>query len=303
MIFLITGATGLVGNKIIDLCETQKIKVNFLSTSRSKLNKYNYAKGFYWNPAEGIIDANAFEGVTHIIHLAGAYVAKRWTPEYKKKIFDSRINTANILFETLSNIEHSVEYFISASATGIYPSSDIIYYNEDIDRNYKDFSADIVEKWEEMADKFKLLNLKVTKVRIGIVLSKKGGALPRFGKPIKYGLGTAFGTGKQWQSWIHISDLAHLFIYIAKKQLSGVYNATAPNPVTQQKLIETCAKVLKRPLWLPNIPEFIVKLIFGEMSELILSSHRVSSRRIQEKGFIFQYPTIEVAIKDIYKKK
>ena len=94
-----------------------------------------------------------------------------------------------------------------------------------------------------------------------------------------------------------------MFIYVAKKQLPGVYNATAPNPVTQQKLIETCAKVLKRPLWLPNIPEFIVKLIFGEMSELILSSHRVSSGRIQEKGFVFQYPTIEVAIKDIYKKK
>ena len=299
MAYLITGATGLVGEEILRLCEQQKIAVHYLTTRKSKIRQSRLLKGFYWNPKKNEIDLAAFKNVTHIIHLAGATVAKRWTPSYKKKILDSRIQTTNFLAETLKANSHSVTQFISASAIGIYPNSLTDFYSEDSKEVANNFLSQVVEAWESVTNQFEYLDIKVSKIRIGLVLSDRGGALPKMVAPIKLCVGAAFGKGTQWQSWIHVTDLARLFLFVAKNNLEGVYNATAPNPVTQYKLMKSCAEVLKKPFCFPNIPAFVPKLMFGEMSTLLLSSQRVCSKKIVESGFNFEFNTIQAATENI----
>ena len=300
MIYLITGATGLVGKEISNLCKTKGITVHYLTTSKNKIEKDENYKGFFWNPESGEIDINAFKGASKIIHLAGASVAKRWTTSYKKTILESRILTANLLHKTLSEIDHQVNHFISASAIGIYPSSFTEMYTEESRKEATDFLGKVVKAWEQAADSFSSLQIKVSKIRIGLVLSEKDGALPKIVAPIKSYAGAAFDSGKQWQSWIHVTDLAKVFIYISENELNGTYNAVAPNPVTQNKLIKVCAEQLDKPLLLPNIPKFAAKLLLGEMHHIVVDSQRVSSNKILSKGFSFQFPTIESAIANLY---
>jgi uncharacterized protein (TIGR01777 family) len=156
-----------------------------------------------------------------------------------------------------------------------------------------------VSAWEEKTGEFKTLGLRVSKVRIGLVMSDKGGALPEIAKPINYYAGAAFGSGEQWQSWIHIDDLVELFIYAAKYQITGVYNAVAPNPVTNTELTKSIAKQINKPLILPNVPSFVLKLMLGEMSTIVLSSQLVSSKKIVSKGFQFEYSYLKNALKDL----
>lgn len=299
MVYLVTGATGLVGQEILRLCELQKIAIHYLTTRKSKIKNTPLLKGFYWNPKKNQIDTQAFENVTCIIHLAGATVASRWTPSYKKKILDSRIVTANFLAETLKNNSHQVTQFISASAIGIYPDSLTDFYKENVNEVSTNFLGKVVEAWENVTDQFAYLNIKVAKIRIGIVLSNKGGALPKMLTPIKLCVGAPFGKGTQWQSWIHVTDLARLFLFVAKNKMEGVYNATAPNPVTQCKLMKTCAEILRKPFYFPNMSKFMTKLIFGEMSVLLLNSQRVCSMKIVDAGFNFEFNTIQAATENI----
>lgn len=302
MSYLITGATGLVGSEILKLCEQQNIVVHYLTTRKSEIKQTELLKGFYWNPAKKEVDVSAFEGVTCIIHLAGASVAKRWTSLYKNKILDSRIQSTNLIAETLKTIDHKITQFITASAIGIYNNSLTNFHKENSTDLATNFLGQVVKSWESIADQFKDSGIKVAKIRTGLVLSEKGGALYKLVNPIKMCVGSAFGKGSQWQSWIHLSDLARLFLYVSNNNLEGVYNATAPNPVTQSKLIKTCAEILEKPLWLPNIPNFMAKLIFGEMSIILLDSQRVCSKKIIDKGFNFSFNTIEAATKNLLKK-
>ena len=255
---LITGATGLIGSKISELCLDKGWSVNYLSTSKEKLQQKEDYKGFYWNPKVNEIDKACLDGVDVIIHLVGASIAKRWTNSYKKEILSSRVETTKMLYDLLKTNKNSVKSIISASAIGIYPSSSTNYYDE----SYKDvnnsFLGDIVQKWENAVDTFKDLNIDVTKLRIGIVLSSKSGALPKIVQPIKMGIGAAFGDGKQWQSWIHIDDLANMFLYALEKNISGVINAVAPNPVSNRELSKAVATHLNKPLILPDIPKMII---------------------------------------------
>lgn len=297
---LITGATGLVGNEIVKLCREKEILISYLTTSKSKIeNKENY-KGFYWNPNTGEIDENCFENVDVIIHLAGATIAKRWTKSYKKEILESRVKSTELIYNTLINIEHSVTQIISASAIGVYPDSQTNYYNEDYKTQTEDsFLTKVVHVWEQEVEAFKKLDIAVAKVRIGLVLSEKGGALPQIIKPAKIGLAAAFGTGKQWQSWIHITDLARLFLYILKYHLTGVFNAVAPNAVTNRELTKTVTKILEVPYFMPNIPKVLMKLVLGEMHILLFESQRVSSKKIENKGFNFKFNYLEPALVDL----
>lgn len=298
---LITGATGMIGQELVTLLHQNNVKVNYLSTSKDKLvSKDNY-KGFYWNPTTNEIDINAFDGVSVIYHLAGATVAKRWTSSYKEEILDSRTIPTRLLFSTLQNNPNQVKQVISASAIGIYPDSLGAIYNEENKGVDNSFLGEVVQKWEQEVDVFSVFNIKVAKIRIGIVLSNKGGALPQMVTPIKYGIGAAFGTGKQYQSWIHIEDLVNIFYYTQVSELSGIYNAVAPHPVTNSNLIKEIAKVIKRPLLLPNIPKFAMKLILGEMYILLFSSQSVSALKILNEGFQFNFATIEKALVDLLK--
>jgi len=296
---LITGATGLIGQEIVKVCHENNWSVHYLTTSKNKLsNQANY-EGFYWNPDTKEIDASCFYNVCVIINLAGASISKRWTNTYKKEIISSRTNTVQLLFDTIRANNFPVKHIISTSAIGIYPSSQINYYEEDFNMISGSFLGQVVEKWEEAVDPFSSLGIKVSKIRIGLVLSNKGGALPEIIKPMSFGAGAAFGDGQQWQSWIHIEDLAKLFMYVADKSLEGVFNGVAPNPISNNELIKVVANVLDKPLILPNIPKLAMKFILGEMHILLYESQRVSSQKVEEAGFDFKYHHLIPAIEDL----
>ncbi len=296
---LITGATGLIGQEIVKRCHEKDIEVNYLSTRKSKISQQENYKGFYWNPKNNEIDKNCFKDVDAIIHLAGATISKRWTPSYKKVVISSRTETTALLINTLKNIEHKVKQVVSASAIGIYPDSLTNYYDQTHNEISSSFLGQVVSVWEQAVDEFSKLNITITKIRIGLVLSEKGGALKEIVKPIKLGVGAAFGTGKQWQSWIHIQDLSNMFVYVLQNKIEGVYNGVAPNPVTNTELTKTAASVLNKPLFMPNIPKFLMKLILGEMHIILFESQRVSSKTIENKGFHFEYNCLEPALKSL----
>lgn len=297
---LITGATGLIGKEIVKRCHEEHISVHYLTTSKEKIKSDDNYKGFYWNPKEDILDAACFQGVDAIINLAGASIAKRWTKSYKKTIIESRVQSLSCLKNALSKVEdHHITQIVSASAIGFYPDSFTKYYEESCTPASTTFLGEVTTVWENAVDEFSDLGLFVSKVRIGLVLDDKEGALPQMVKPIKLGLGSAFGSGDQWQSWIHIYDLSGIFVYLIQNELEGIYNGVAPNPITNTELTKAIAKTLNKPLFMPNIPKFTMKLALGEMHILLFESQRVSSKKIEESGFDFTYSNIHPALEAI----
>ncbi|WP_299213769.1 TIGR01777 family oxidoreductase [uncultured Aquimarina sp.] len=296
---LITGATGLIGQEIVRLCHQSKIDVHYLTTSKNKLTSEKNYRGFYWNPSADEIDSRCFEDVEVIINLVGATVAKRWTKKYKQEIIDSRVDTASLILESLKKVKHSVRHIVSASAIGIYPNSFQNYYMEDSSMEDTGFLGKVVKKWETAVEEFKILNIEVSLLRIGLVLSNKGGAFPKIANPIKQGMGAVFGNGKQWQSWIHVEDLAQMFMYVVEEELTGLYNAVAPNPISNHKLTHVIADHLAKKIVLPSVPKFMMKLILGDMHVLLFSSQRVCSDKILETGFRFKHDNITQAIEDL----
>ena len=299
MTVLITGATGLIGKEIVRQCHAQNINVHYLTTSKSKLSTEANYKGFYWNPSKNEIDHNCFKGVSGIINLVGASISKRWTDAYKKEILESRTKTAQLLQETIKTHNYNIEQVVSASAIGIYPTSLTNYYEEDNTQISESFLGKVVHQWESAVDGFKTTTTKVTKIRIGLVLANDGGALPEIVKPIKFGAGAAFGNGKQWQSWIHIEDLAAIFVFALQNRLEGIYNGVAPNPVSNEELTKTAANILGMPLLLPNIPKLAMKLALGEMHILLFESQRVCSKKIEAEGFNFKFANLKPALEDL----
>ena len=302
MRILITGATGLIGHELVKQCSNRQVAVNYLTTDPKKIeNKPGY-QGFLWDVKERQIDTACIQGVEAIIHLAGASVAKRWTDDHKKAIIESRIDTADLLFETLKNNKNQVKHFISASAIGGYPPSLTKLYYEDYPEFDKGFLGQVVKAWEAAAERFRNLDLQVSKIRIGVVMATNGGALPQITKPIKNYVGAPLGSGKQWQSWIHIRDLAAIFLYCLQNELTGVYNAVAPDPVTNKILTKTTADVLDKPLWLPNVPPFAMKLLLGQMATMVLEGQRVSADKIIGEGFDFKFSKLKPALKDLLER-
>ena len=298
---LITGATGLIGQEIVLLCRQKGISVNYLTTNKRKIESDDNYQGYYWNPRTGEIDANCIDGVEAIINLVGASIAKRWTDKYKKEIIDSRVKTVELLIQVLKNNAHTVKKIVSASAIGIYADSQTNYYQEDSKELGNGFLTEVVSLWEAAIDEFKTIGLEVSKIRIGLVLAGNGGALQEMVKPIRFGVGSVFGDGKQWQSWIHVTDLANIFIYTLQNKIYGIINGVAPNPVSNKDLTKTIAVVLNRPLILPNIPKFFMKLMLGEMHVVLFESQRVSSQKIEDFGFSFQFHHLQLALKDLLK--
>lgn len=301
MKILITGATGLIGNELAELLLQNNHVVHYLTTSPLKIhNKANYL-GFFWNPQEGKIDENCIEGVDVIVHLAGASISKRWTNSYKQELIESRVLSANLLFNLLKKHPNQVKQFVSASGTAIYPDSYANVYDESSTEIDDSFLGNVVVKWEESADQIKLLNIKVTKLRTGIVFSEKGGALLEMIKPIKMYVGSDFGSGKQMQSWIHLTDVANLYYFVIQNQIEGIINAVSPNPISNHNLTKAIAKHLKRPLFLPNIPQWFMKLILGEMHILLFSNKNILPKKALDNKFQFQFPTAEGALQNIIK--
>lgn len=299
MAILITGATGLVGTALVKKLIENGKTIHFLTTQKAKCINQPKHKGFYWNITTKEIDNQCFEGVTTIVHLAGATIAKRWTKTYKTEIINSRVESAKLIFEALKAQKHTVTHFISASGVGIYPSDFLKNYTEEETQQNPEFLGHVVQQWEQAADAFEELNIAVTKLRFGLVLSDKGGVLPTLIKPIKMYAGAVLGNGKQWQSWIALPDLVKMIHFIQTKKLLGVYNAVSPEAITHKNFTYTMAKHFKKPIWLPNVPKFILKIVLGEMHQLLFDSQKVSAQKIINEGFVFDYQSIEKVVKEL----
>ena len=301
MTILITGATGLVGQELVSLLLQNGHTVHYLSTSNNKLVTNSNYKGFYWNPKTAKIDTDSLADVEVVVHLAGASVAKKWTKSHKDEIIDSRVLSTKLLFQTLQNTPNKVKQIVSASAIGIYPDSlTNIYHESDLDIDVS-FLGNVVKLWENEVNQFEKLQLIVSKIRIGIVLAKNGGALQEMVKPIQYGVGAAFGSGEQYQSWIHIQDLVAIFYHVIENKLPGIYNGVSPYPVTNTELTKSIAKTLNKPFFLPNIPKFVMQLILGEMHQILFSSQHVSCRKLLDENFQFKFASLDKALNDLLK--
>lgn len=305
MRILITGATGLVGRALTTTLLEHKYQVSYLTTRADQLNAIAGAKGFLWNPAANTIDENCFEGVDAIIHLAGASISIPWTRKNRQIILESRVQSTQLLQNAYRNYgEGSCQKFIAASAIGIYPTDFNQLWKEDDQLGEANgFLAEVVAAWENAVGALAEDIPTTIRMRIGLVLSTQGGVLPTLMTPVQFGIGAAFGSGKQYQSWIHIQDVANAFLHAVQSLDSGVYNIVAPNPVSQNELIKQLGKVMKRPVFLPNIPSFFIRLVLGERSNLVTDSKRVSSARLEASGFQHKFPKLEEALTDLIKNK
>jgi len=299
MKILITGATGLVGQHLVTHLLNEGHEINFLTSRKEAMKSLPNCTGYYWNISKKVIDSSCIEGISKIIHLAGASVSKRWTDSFKKEIINSRVASSKLLYETLKSRKHGVTQVICASAIGIYKHSYSTVYSEDSGLLSEGFLGDVVQKWEKSARAFLDLGIKVTRIRIGVVLTRDGGALQKIKQPIAFGLGASLATGKQYMSWIHIGDLIKLITFLVIENKEGVFNAVAPNPVSNSEFTKTIAKKIGKPLFLPNVPKFILKLLIGEMHEIVCESQNVSSNKIEALGFDFQYKKINEALTDL----
>lgn len=295
---LITGGTGLVGKKLTELLLSKGYSVAYLSRKKKPIPS---VKVYEWNIYEKTIEKEAVTAAEAIIHLAGAGVAdKTWTESYKKEILNSRVLSTQLLYETLEQTQHSVKSFISASAVGIYGFDTGEQWLDENSSHGNDFLADVTEKWEAEVQKISNLGIRTAILRIGIVLAKEGGALPKLLGPIRWGLGAALGSGKQYMSWIHIKDLAQMFVFaLENEHLKGVFNAVGNKPCTNAELTQAIAQTIRKPLFLPNVPGFAIRLIVGEMAQMVLGGNRVSNEKILKAGFQYQFPTLQEALKDL----
>jgi len=301
MTILVTGATGLVGSELVTQLLKEGHTIHYLTTSQSKLVQKNNYKGFYWNPTLQEIDVNAIDQVDVIIHLAGASVSKKWSQAYKEEILTSRVFSTQLLFNTLQSNPHQVKQIIAASAVGIYPSSLTKIYHETDTKIDGSFLGEVVSEWEKQVNCFSSLGIVTTKIRIGIVLAKNGGALSEMIKPIRFGFGAALGSGKQYQSWIHLLDLIAIFKFVLEYQKEGVYNAVAPYPISNLELTRAIAKTLNKPLFLPPVPKFILQVLLGEMHTIVTSSQHVSCMKLLDEGFQFNFASIDKALHQLLK--
>jgi len=296
---LITGGTGLIGKPLTQALLAKGYKVSHLSRSPGKNPQ---VKTYLWDVAKGQIDASCINGIDTIIHLAGAgIVDKRWTKKRKKLLVDSRTQSIKLIYEILDQqADHQVKRVISASATGYYSNRG----DEWLDENSSpltDFLSTCCVKWENAVDEGLQHGLTITKFRTGVILTTKGGALPPLSLPVKFYVGTALGNGRQYIPWIHIDDAVNMYLQAVDGHLPpDVYNMVAPNPVTNKQLTQAVARQLRKPLWLPNVPAFALKLVLGEMSMVVLGSTRVSAQKIQDAGYHFKYDNIADALKNIY---
>lgn len=291
---LITGGTGLIGQRITDLLEEKGYQVAWLSRSAQ-----SGRKSFVWNIEKQEIDPEAMEWADAIIHLAGAGVAeKRWTPERKKLILESRTQSTQLLHDALEKSAKRPNTFISASAVGYYGFDTGTTLVDESSPAGSDFLAEVVKAWEKEVKTIESLDVRTVMLRIGIVLDAHGGAL---GEILKPPVAAPLGTGDQWMSWIHSEDLARMFVFaLEKTTLQGVYNAVGPNPATNQQLTQEAAYAKGKTYIGFGVPGFLLRLILGEMAGMVLGGNRVSCQKIQKAGFQFEFFELSAALKDLY---
>lgn len=295
---LITGGSGTVGQALSYALLNQGFEVCHLSRSKGKNPDI---PTFIWDVNMGEIDECCLDGVQTIIHLAGTGIAdSRWTNKRKKEIINSRTQSISLIYALMQVKKNEVKTVISASASGFYSNrGDKLLDEQSSPRN--DFMSECCKLWEQAVDKGTEMGLRIVKFRTGVVLDKTSGALVKIAQPIKVGLGAALGSGKQWVSWIAINDVVKMYLFaLQRTSLTGVFNMATPNPVTNKQLTIAIAKQLQKPLWLPNVPAFALKLALGQMSLVVLGSTKMEVSKIQKAGFTFDYADLKSALKNIY---
>ncbi len=298
---LITGGSGLIGKRITDLLLQRGYRVIHLSRRASD----GKIKTYQWDIEHQTIDPNALNNIDIIIHLAGAGIGdKPWTKKRKSEILRSRTESARLLYDELKKGKHNVKTFISASGISYYGLEDHGPPFKEDDRQALGFLPEVVFHWEKAADEVATLGVRVVKIRTGIVLSEKGGLLPRMMLPFKFYIGAQLGTGAQPLSWIHIDDLCNIYIKaIEDPAMVGVYNGVAPNPVTNKEFTKALATAMRKPVILPPVPPFFIKLLLGEMADLALKGITVSAGKILRAGFQFKFTTVNEALKNLLADK
>ena len=298
---LITGGTGLVGTALARHLTRSGFHVIIFTRNPEKQNTRSGLEFAHWDPSKGVLDATAFSRADVIVNLAGAGVVDRkWTDAYKKTIRESRVRACSLLVDALQKKEHHIKAVVSASAIGWYgpdKAGASRPFQED-DPHSDDFLGETCRDWEAAIDPVAGLGIRLVKMRFGIVLSKEGGALEAFMRPLRFGLAAVIGRGEQRLSWIGMKDLCRMICFsLFESELSGVYNAVAPSPVTNRQLNKALGRVMCGKYFLCfNVPAFLIRLMLGSRSVEVLKSTTVSAAKIQSAGFSFAYPQLEEAL-------
>lgn len=296
---LITGGSGTLSQALSKKLYKKGYHVKHLSTKKYIKNIY---PTYYWNVKDNILDLNALYCTDIIIHLAGISIdSKRWNNKHKKNIIESRVNSMDILLKNIKKLSINIDTFILSSGIGYYGYNNIKKIFDEKDINGNDFLSYVSANCELKSESFDSLGIRRIVMRTGIILSKKSKILKTIYYLIKYYLGAKIGSGNQYISWIDIDDLCNIYIHmIENKKLNGIYNAVATEKITNKKFIEIMALILNKPLFLKKIPDFLIKILYGEISSIILNGNYISNKKLLKSGFIFKYPNLYQSLNKIY---
>jgi len=297
---LVTGATGFVGDRLLANLQEAVVLSRDAAKAEKDLAKFG-VKAFSWNPTKEAAPAEAFAGIDTVFHLAGESVASgRWTSAKKVRMRESRIAGTRNLIATLAALPVKPKVLVSASAVGYYGDRG----DEILDESATpagDYLAELCQGWEREALAAKPHGIRVVTIRIGIVLGPKGGALAKMLTPFYLGAGAPLGNGKQYMPWIHLEDLVRMMLFAAEHEnVHGALNGTAPDPVTNREFTKTLGRAIHRPTFMPPVPGFMLKIMFGEFGSILLNSQRAIPKAAERAGFKFEYPQLESALQSIF---
>lgn len=292
---VISGGTGLIGSRLTKWLDQDQYQVFFLTRDPQANNHIG------WNPAKGTIDAEKLKGTNILIHLAGENIgAKRWSDAQKKLLYSSRLESTDLLVKALQQSNIRPDCIIAASGAGIYGNDDGTHFFTEDHPKGKGFAAELAAAWETATDALQNCTPRFYRLRIGVVLSSRGGALAKMLPIFQWGLGSAVGSGQQYLSWIHIDDLCRIMVEAIQSKLSpGNYNAVSLNPATNHDFSKALSQVLQRWMLPVPVPSFMLKFLFGEMANLVLGGARVSSEKLLKHGFVFNHVDVEKALEDL----
>lgn len=299
---LITGGSGFIGKYLTQLLLEKGYSVSILS--RYKRQNATDISYYQWDVEKGIIDENAVLEADSIINLAGENIAeKRWTKERKQSIVQSRVLSIQLLYDVLKKYNKKIDVFVSASGVGIYGGKKSVKIYSEEGSFADDFLGVTCQKWEASADLMTSLHIRTVKIRTGLVIGPNDGFLKKMIPIFKLKIGTPLGTGEQFMPWIHIEDLCNIYIKAVENQdMTGAYNAVVRDGTTNAIFSKKLAKIYGYSMWLPNVPEFLIRLLFGEMAQIVLTGQRISSDKILKTGFVFKFTKLGYALRDCLKK-